>query len=197
MGELVTRETACCDTDPAMHLGKLELERKNTSNSDNDVTATLSTASSSQGSIQVLAESDAEATQGANSGRRSPRSPRRKSSLGKTDSMMRGSLGAQDFFGAERVFQEPNSSDDIIKLPAVDRNQEGHSHIELKKLEDIGIVAPDTLLPSEDTVKSQPSNLTPSHGQLIQEAIDPAIVSPNTSSAIPEGQVLKCQCIIL
>jgi hypothetical protein len=109
--------------------GSTTLERKNTSSSDNDVTTTMSTASSSQGSFQVLAEPGAQEQDGPS---HSPsRSPRRKSSLNKTESMLRGSIKAQDFFGTDRVFQEFDPKDNELSAP--NQGQEKNLEIEVKE----------------------------------------------------------------
>jgi hypothetical protein len=190
--------------------GSTTLERKSTSSSDNDVTTTMSTASSSQGSFQVLAEPEAQEQDGPS---HSPsRSPRRKSSLNKTESMLRGSIKAQDFFGTDRVFQEFDPKDNELSAP--NQGQEKNLEIEVKEA-----VSTENLVVNTDQVESERGavrvfqEFDPNDNKLsasnqgqeknlemeVKEAV--STEKPAASSAQPletDGLVgSKCQCIIL
>jgi hypothetical protein len=178
-GELVSKETACCDaTTPAF-------ERKNTSSSDNDATAALSTASSSHGSIQVLAEPNTEINEEASPGRR--RSSRRK-----TESMLRGSLTARDFFGEERVSEDRDVS--VSKPGQV--QEEVHICPEdlFQTSEVIGVTS------GEDTVMlTSVSGAQPSKVQEIKACQEITVANSSKVSPVITDQATskKCQCIIL
>ena len=214
-GDYVSNKAASFNSDTPGCLGALK--RQNTSSSDNDVTAPVSTTSSSQGSFQILLEPNDEANQEASPSRR--HSPRRKSSLGKTDSMLRGSLNAQDFFGTERVLQDA-LKDEPRNLPNEGRKDciQGKTSGQTEKPEVVGSDAP-------GGHGSLQVSLTSQVAQNIQSSVDPSssqkddvlkaevancnfssvlnpkpneeVSSPNTISPSREQVSSKCQCIIL
>lgn len=209
-GDYVSNKTTSFDSDTPGCLGALK--RQNTSSSDNDITAPVSATSSSQGSIQVLLEpSNDETTQEATPSPK--RSPRRKSSLGKTDSMLRGSLNAQDFFGTERVLQ------DVLKDGPCNLPNEGRTyHIQRKKsvqTEKPKVVSADAsreigslqeVSLSSQVAQNTKCDAVPSNSQedaVLKAKVENCNVSSvldakaNEESTAPEQVDSKCQCIIL
>ncbi|KAL3766595.1 hypothetical protein ACHAWO_008269 [Cyclotella atomus] len=172
--------------------GSTTLERKNTSSSDNDVTATMSTGSSSQGSFHVLTEPEAQENQETTPRCSPSRSPRRKSSLNKTDSMLRGSINAQDFFGAGRVFQEIDPKDN--ELSASKQGRVNNS--EIAKKEAVGDDSSDRNTKVESTKIFVPGNTVQvqSEGEAISSPTAPVDARPRDVGDLV-GR--KCQCIIL
>lgn len=182
-GELV-EDKLCYDDNSKTYVGTTE--RKDRSSSDNDVTATLSITSSSHGSSQVLTETDGESNQEASPSPK--RSPRRKSNLGKTDSMLKGSLIAVEFFRTEKVFQE-------CDYQALDIGDS-------KLLESTCSTSPARNAPPPPICSyDMPSKPKDSEAEIkptSDHTDTPAASSDISSPTVPDSPIdSKCQCIIL